>query len=76
MLAFCDNFPDGRIVANGTLGTFFLENVNPSWLFVSLPGDQEAMAKGWSSPESAGNHDLPCVSTDPAAKRSGPLGLQ
>jgi thiol-disulfide isomerase/thioredoxin len=66
MLAFCDIFPDGRIVANGTLGTFFLENVNPSWLFVSLPADQEAMAKGWSSPETVGNHAFLC-STDPNA---------
>jgi thiol-disulfide isomerase/thioredoxin len=72
MLAYCDIFADGRIVANPTLGNFDLENINPSWLFVSLPASREAMAQGWPSPNAVGNSIFHC-SVDP--NTTGPLLL-
>jgi thiol-disulfide isomerase/thioredoxin len=52
ILAYCDVFPDGRILPNDTLGDLgqFLHLVDPCALFIPLPPDTSMLAKGWSAP--------------------------
>jgi hypothetical protein len=42
-LGYCDLFPDGRIVANDSLGY----TMSPESLFPRLPADDAALKKGW-----------------------------
>ncbi|HXY36228.1 MAG TPA: TlpA disulfide reductase family protein, partial [Planctomycetaceae bacterium] len=52
VLGYCDVFPDGRVLPNETLGNWgqFPFLIDPCGLFIPLPADQPAMAKGWSAP--------------------------
>ncbi len=42
-LAYCDLFPDGRVVGNDSLGY----RMDPTELFPRLPADAAALKKGW-----------------------------
>jgi peroxiredoxin len=52
VLGYCDVFPDGRVLPNDTLGNWgqFPFLIDPCALFIPLPADRLAMAKGWSAP--------------------------
>ncbi len=50
VFAYCDAFPDGRVLPNDTLGTWvsFPHLIDACALFIPLPADRAALTKGWS----------------------------
>jgi len=47
-LAYCDVFPEGRVLPNETLGDWGnVWRVDPCALFIPLPVDSSSLAKGW-----------------------------
>jgi peroxiredoxin len=80
VFAYCDVFPDGRVLPNDTLGSWgsFPHLIDPCALFIPLPADRAALTKGWSRampgcalPE-RGERIFKCA-IDPTARSEGPV---
>ena len=81
VFAYCDVFPDGRVLPNDTLGTWvsFPHLIDPCALFIPLPADRAALTKGWSRampgcalPE-RGERIFKCANRSKRHARSGPI---
>jgi peroxiredoxin len=80
VFGYCDVFPDGRVLPNETLGDWgtIPHLIDPCALFIPLPADRAALAKGWSRampgcalPE-RGERLFKCA-IDRAARTDGPI---